>query len=220
MTTDSLGPVESDEPAPVEPTSPTLDAASVLGRNKHILLSALRQAGITQVTVTYAGTGDSGSVYGVEAEMPEGTHFDAMAPVPLYANQAICSDGAWQTIEVEQSTSVEQALRDFADDIVDWLHGSWEDGASGSVVFDCAADSVRVEHNAYFTDSDYTETVLCWSRPRQRRRTACLSTCRWPVGQACGMSRQRSTCPKRSASPCSASCRQRMCSWCLRASVC
>lgn len=162
MTTDSLGPVEPDEPAPVEPTSPTLDEASILGRNKHILLSALRQAGITQVTVTYVGMGDSGSVDGVEAEIPEGTHFDAMAPVTLHAQKATYDDGTWQTIEVEQSTSVEQALRDFADEIVDWLHSGWEDGdgASGSVVFDCATDKVRVEHDAYFTDSDHTETVL------------------------------------------------------------
>lgn len=162
MTTDSLGPVESDAPAPVEPPAPTLDEASILGRNKRILLSTLRQAGITQVTVTYVGMGDSGSVDGVETEMPEGTYFDAMAPVALHAQRATYNDGTWQTIEVEQPMPIEQALRDFADEIVDWLHSGWEDGdgASGSVVFDCAADNVRVEHDAYFTDSDRTETVL------------------------------------------------------------
>lgn len=162
MTTDSLGPVGPDAPAPADSTAPTLDEASILGRNKHILLSALRQAGITQVTVTYVGMGDSGSMEGVEAQLPEGTHFDAMAPVVLRTQRATYNDGTWQTVEVEQSTSIEQALRDFADEIVDWLHGGWEDGdgASGSVVFDCAADSVRVEHDAYFTDSDHTETVL------------------------------------------------------------
>lgn len=165
MTADFLGPaepVQPDAPAPVETPVPTLDEASILGRNKHILLSALRQAGITQVTVTYVGMCDSGSVEGVEAEMPEGTHFDAMAPVTLHAQRATYNDGTWQTIEVEQSMPVEQALRDFADEIVDWLHGGWEDGdgASDSVVFDCAADTVRVEHDAYFTDSDHTETVL------------------------------------------------------------
>lgn len=159
MTTDSPAP---DVPAPVEPTAPRLDEASILGRNKHILLSALRRAGITQVTVTYVGMGDSGSVDGVEAEMPEGTHFDAMAPVAIHAQKATYNDGAWQTVEIEQSMPIEQVLSDFADDIVDWLHGGWEDGdgASGSVVFDCAADNVRVEHNAYFTDSEYLVTVL------------------------------------------------------------
>jgi hypothetical protein len=159
MTTDSPAP---DEHAPVEHTPMMLDEASILGRNKRILLSALRQAGITQVTVTYVGMGDSGSVDGVEAEMPEGTHFDAIAPVTLHAQRATYSEGEWQTTEVEQSTSIEQALRDFADEIVDWLHDGWEegDGASGSVIFDCPADSVRVEHTAYFTDSEYLETTL------------------------------------------------------------
>lgn len=152
----------NDSSEPVERVSPTLDEASILGRNKRILLSALRQAGITQVTVTYVGMGDSGSVDGVEAKMPEGTHFDTMAPVTLHAQQATYSDGAWQTTEVEQSMSIEQALRDFADEIVEWLHDGWEegDGASGSVVFDCTADNVRVEHTAYFTDSEYLEAVL------------------------------------------------------------
>lgn len=106
--------------------------------------------------------GDSGGVEGVEAAMPEGTCFKAMAPVTLHTQRATYSDGAWQTTEVEHSVPIEQALRDFADEIVDWLHGGWEngDGASGSVVFDCAKDSVRIEHTAYFTDSDYEETVL------------------------------------------------------------
>lgn len=159
MTNESTVP---DDHAPVEPTPPTLDEASILGLNKRLLLSALRQAGIAQVTVTYVGMGDSGGVEGVEAAAPEGTHFDGLAPVTVHAQRASYNDGAWQTVEVEQSMPIEQALRDFADEIVDWLHGGWEngDGASGSVVFDCASDSVRVEHTAYFTDSDYEETVL------------------------------------------------------------
>jgi hypothetical protein len=63
---------------------------------------------------------------------------------------------------VEQSVSIEQALRDFADAAIELVHGGWEngDGGSGSVVFDCQSGIVRIEHTAYFTDSDYEETTL------------------------------------------------------------
>ena len=61
-----------------------------------------------------------------------------------------------------QQVSIEEALRDFAEAALELLHGGWEnsDGASGSVIFECPGDTVRIEHTTYFTDSDHEETTL------------------------------------------------------------
>ena len=139
-----------------------IDEASVLGRNRRILLATLAQAGAVTATATYVGCGDSGGVEDVSVEMPSETPFDMSALVTVFAERGVFEDGRWKTTMVEQEVNVEQALRDFADEAIDLVHGGWEngDGGSGSVIFDCQAGTVRIEHTVYFTDSDYEETTL------------------------------------------------------------
>lgn len=139
-----------------------LDETTALGRNKHILLAALKQGGATSATVTYAGSGDSGSVEDVTIEAPEGTGFDSSVAITVFMDRGVYQDGAWQTATVEQQVTIEQALSDFAEQALELVHGGWEnnDGASGSVVFDCRTDTVSIEHTTYYTDSDYEETTL------------------------------------------------------------
>lgn len=139
-----------------------IDEASVLGRNRRILLATLAQAGAVTAAATYVGCGDSGGVEDVSVEMPPETSFDMSALVTVFAERGVFEDGRWKTTMVEQEVSVEQALRDFADEAIDLVHGGWEngDGGSGSVIFDSQAGTVRIEHTAYFTDSDYEETTL------------------------------------------------------------
>jgi hypothetical protein len=139
-----------------------IDEASVLGRNRRILLATLAQAGAVTATATYVGCGDSGGVEDVSVGMPPETSFDMSALVTVFAERGVFKDGRWENTMVEQEVSVEQALRDFADEAIDLVHGGWEngDGGSGSVIFDCPAGTVRIEHTAYFTDSDYEETTL------------------------------------------------------------
>lgn len=154
--------MSNDPSATAEPATTVLDASSVLGRNRPILLAVLKQGGVSTATVTYAGSGDSGSVEDVAVESAAGTGFDTLALITVFANRSDYLDHEWQTTVVEQQVSIDQALRDFAEEAVELLHGGWEnnDGASGSVVFDCENGTVRVEHTVYFTDSDYEETVL------------------------------------------------------------
>jgi len=145
-----------------EPARYVIDEASVLGRNRRILLATLAQAGAITATATYVGCGDSGGVEDVSVEMPAEAPFDMAALVTVFAERGVFENGEWQTTTVEQQLSIEQALRDFADEVIDVVHGGWEngDGGSGSVIFDCQAGTVRIEHTAYFTDSDYEETTL------------------------------------------------------------
>ena len=145
-----------------DPARHVIDEASVLGRNRRILLATLVQAGAVTATATYVGCGDSGGVEDVSVEMPAEAPFDMAALVTVFAERGVFENGEWQTTTVEQQLSIEQALRDFADEVIDVVHGGWEngDGGSGSVIFDCQAGTVRIEHTAYFTDSDYEETTL------------------------------------------------------------
>ena len=145
-----------------EPARYVIDEASVLGRNRRILLAVLAEAGAVTSTATYVGCGDSGGVEDVSVEMPAEAPFDMAALVTVFAERGVFENGEWQTTTVEQQLSIEQALRDFADEVIDVVHGGWEngDGGSGSVIFDCQAGTVRIEHTAYFTDSDYEETTL------------------------------------------------------------
>jgi hypothetical protein len=153
----------SEQSAPIDHPNPTaLDEATVLGRNKRILLAALKQGGASTATVTYAGSGDSGSVESVTFETSPDSDFDGALPIAVFADQGVYQDGAWHTPLVEQQVSIEQALGDFAEEALELLHGGWEnsDGASGSVIFDCQDGTVRIEHTAYYTDSEYEETTL------------------------------------------------------------
>lgn len=145
-----------------EPARYVIEEASVLGRNRRILLAALAQAGALTATATYVGSGDSGGVEDVSVEMPAEAAFDWLKPVTVFAERGEYSNGEWETTTVEEQLSIEQALRDFADAAIELVHGGWEngDGGAGSVVFDCQAGIVRIEHTAYFTDSDYEETTL------------------------------------------------------------
>lgn len=151
----------SEQSTPADPGPMALDETTALGRNKRILLAALKQGGASAATVTYAGSGDSGSVESVTVETPPDTEFDSTTPITVFADQGVYQDGVWHTVLVERQVSIEQALGDFAEEALELLHGGWEnsDGASGSVIFDCQ-DEVRIEHTAYYTDSDYEETTL------------------------------------------------------------
>jgi hypothetical protein len=163
MKEESMTPEQTSESASATgPARYVIDESSVIGRNRRVLLAMLSQAGAVTATATYVGCGDSGGVEDVSVEMPAEVPFNMLAPVTVFAEQGVFENGQWQTTIVEQDLSIEQALRDFADEAIDLVHGGWEngDGGSGSVIFDCQAGTVRIEHTAYFTDSDYEETTL------------------------------------------------------------
>ena len=130
--------------------------------NADIIKIAIKHGGASTATITYAGSGDSGCAEDVTIETLDGLGFDSLSPITVFIDQGVYQDGVWQTALAEQQVSIEQALRDFAEEALELLHAGWEnsEGASGSVIFDCQTDAVRVEHTAYYTESDYEETSL------------------------------------------------------------
>lgn len=106
-----------------DPCAAGLDETTVPGRNKRILLPALKQGGARTATVTYAGSGDSGSVEDVSIETPENAEFDSTAPIIVFAEQGVYQDGTWLATVVEQQMPIEQALQDFAESALELLYG-------------------------------------------------------------------------------------------------
>ena len=117
--------------------------------NKDRLFDGLTAAGITHVTVTFDGAGDSGQIESIGAWSRE-TAVDFPAIEIEYA--ALTRDDP----EVEmRSLSLEDVVEQLAYDFLSDTHGGWEnnDGAWGEFCFDAAAHCIHVEFNERFTSS-------------------------------------------------------------------
>lgn len=154
--------VEPTLPAPMPPS--TIDFAAVFAAqakqaareaelrpaNKDRLFDALTAAGISHVTVTFDGEGDSGQIESIAAWAGE-TAVDFPAVEIPYA--AI----TWDSPEVEmRQLSLEDVVEQLAYDFLSDTHGGWEnnDGAYGEFCFDAGARCIHLEFNERFTSSE------------------------------------------------------------------
>lgn len=144
-----------------EPTLKLADGER-MERNKAILLDALKQSGATQATVGYRGGGDEGIFDEVAASAIDATPVLLEYQVSVLVKNSRHVDREWHHLTELSKRPLDEALSDFAMEAVSKHHGGWEinEGGSGEVIFDCSADTVRIEHNRYFCESEYTETVL------------------------------------------------------------
>lgn len=114
--------------------------------NKEAFFTALSDARITQVTVTFDGEGDSGQIHDITALSGDG-------PAPLPEQTLVIRTVNW---DGSSTASVEQpfgsALETLCYDFLEQEHGGWEnnDGAYGEFVFDVASRTVELEfHGRY-----------------------------------------------------------------------
>lgn len=96
---------------------------------KKTIIPKLRALGVRKLTVNYSGSGDEGSVDGMDVE-PEGL------AIPEELEKQIC---------------------DLADEFLYSEHGTWEDGdgGTGMIVIDPAEGKIVNEHGWYSTDVTY-----------------------------------------------------------------
>jgi hypothetical protein len=118
--------------------------------NKDRLFDGLTAVGITHVTVTFDGAGDSGQIESIGAWSGE-------TAVEFPATEITYAALTWDDPEVEMrrlplAAVVEQLAYDFLSD----THGGWEnnDGAYGELCFDASARSIHLEFNERFTSSE------------------------------------------------------------------
>lgn len=125
--------------------------AELLPGNKDGLFDALAAAGVTSVSVTFDGSGDSGQIEDVQAYAG-----DEAADLPEV--EIIIASPAWGDPGFAAATmTVEQAIEQFAYDFLSSTHGGWEinDGAYGEFVFDVAKRTISLDYNARYTSSEY-----------------------------------------------------------------
>lgn len=124
-------------------------AAALRPANKTTLFDALTAAGITHVTVTFDGEGDSGQIESVDA-------FQGDTPVDLPTTKIAVLRADWNspgnvTEEMSLHAAIEHMVYDFLSD----THGGWEnnDGAYGEFCFDAGARTIQLDFNERFTSS-------------------------------------------------------------------
>ena len=125
-------------------------AAALWPANKAALLDALDAAGITAVTVTFDGSGDSGQIEDVIAQKGE-------AIVDLPAGQVCLSSAVWNSDAVSTApTDIGAAVEQLCYDCLRHSHPGWEnnDGAYGDFVFDVATRTITLDHNERYTATE------------------------------------------------------------------
>ena len=153
--------VEPTLPAPMPPSM--IDFAAVFAAqakqaareaelrpaNSDRLFDALTAAGISHVTVTFDGEGDSGQSECIAAWAGETAVAFPAVEIP---HAAI----TWDSPEVEmRQLSLEDVVEQLAYDFLSDTHGGWEhnDGAYGEFCFDASARCIHLEFNERFASS-------------------------------------------------------------------
>ncbi len=153
------------EPTLTTPLLPaTIDFAAMLARqaqqdartaslrpaNKDRLFDGLTAAGITHVTVSFDGYGDSGQIESIDA-------YSGEKVVDLPATEIPYAALTWDAPDVElRSLSLEAVVEQLTYDLLSDTHGGWEnnDGAYGEFCFDAVARTIHLEFNERFTSSE------------------------------------------------------------------
>ena len=148
--------------APMPPS--TIDFASVFAAqaeqvareaelrpaNKDRLFDAMTAAGVTHVTVTFNGEGDSGQIESIGA-------WNGETAVDFPQIQVAYAALTWDNPAVEmRQLSLEDVVEQLAYDFLADVHDGWENngGAYGEFCFDASARSIHLEFNERFTSSE------------------------------------------------------------------
>ncbi len=124
--------------------------AALRPANKNRLFDGLAAAGITHVTVSFDGYGDSGQIESISAWAGE-------TAVDFPQIQIAYAALTWDDPEVEmRNLSLEDVVEQLAYDFLSDTHGGWEnnDGAYGEFCFDASARCIHLEFNERFTSSE------------------------------------------------------------------
>ena len=118
--------------------------------NKDRLFDGLSATGITHVTVTFNGEGDSGQIESIAAWAGD-------QPVEFPSVEIPYAALTWDKPEVEmRMLSLQAVAEQLAYDFLSDTHGGWEndDGAYGEFCFDASARTIHLEFNERFTSAE------------------------------------------------------------------
>ncbi len=122
-------------------------------KNKAAIFAVLTEADITTVTVEFDGYGDSGGIENVHAEA-DGSE------IALPEGSVTLLTLGWRESEpTEKTMPLDEAIEHMVYELLGQTHGGWENnaGAFGNFVFDVAAETITLEFNMRFEDSEFFE---------------------------------------------------------------
>jgi len=118
--------------------------------NKATLFDALSAAGLTIVTVSFDGYGDSGQIENIEAKVGDNA-------VDLPSGTIEIASPVWGSTDIKrQAQTITDAIEALAYDFLGATHCGWEnnDGAYGEFTFDVAARTITLEYSERYTSSE------------------------------------------------------------------
>jgi len=116
--------------------------------NKITVFEALANAGITSVTVTFNGGGDSGQIEDIRADA--GDKVVELPDIQIEIQHAL-----WEGKLDRVKTSVREAIEQLCFDYLSQEHSGWEnnDGGSGDFLFHVEDRRIELDFCQFFTDS-------------------------------------------------------------------
>jgi len=138
-------------------SDPSTDPHDFRAVNKARLFGVLSAAGITTVTVTFDGYGDSGQIESIEARSAADETLE-LPSAPMDVVRPISSRGERETITV----SVPEAIETFVYDLLETAHGGWEDneGSYGDFIFDVTHGRIALSFNERFVGSELSQHIF------------------------------------------------------------
>jgi hypothetical protein len=122
--------------------------------NKARLMPVLAAAGVATVEIFYCGEGDDGGIDEIQCHDAENQ------PVALPGARINIQSCNWNGAQVtEQEWGLADGIEAFALDIIESRYAGWEnnEGATGRIVFNVAADTIELEHGTNTINYDYGE---------------------------------------------------------------
>ena len=126
-------------------------ARTLVEPNKRALFAVLTPAGITRITVTFDGGGDSGQIEAVESYGGDET-------ASLPDGEVTLSRYSYRSGKVEHvALSVPEAIEDLCYALLGQEHGGWEnnEGGYGEFIFDVVGNTIALDMNIRIETSEY-----------------------------------------------------------------
>jgi hypothetical protein len=128
------------------------ELAALLPKNKQSLFTALRSAGVTQVTVDFDGCGDSGQIEGLAFLSGDTTFPEPRGEVVL---ETASHGGETAARAFELPSAIEHLVYELLED----GHGGWElnEGSYGTFTFDVADETITLDYNERVEVTNYSQ---------------------------------------------------------------
>jgi hypothetical protein len=138
--------------------------AELRSTNKAVVFDALTAAGITIVTVSFDGYGDSGQIEDIDANAGEEVVTLPPGNVEIAAADwnLVAVSGEMQVKPKRTEMSIRDGIEHLAYAFLEETHDGWENnnGAYGNFVFDVDTRTITLDYNARRIESDYSQHVF------------------------------------------------------------